>query len=118
MERFPCAPETFYTYRREAIGDGARHADKTVAGPRPCRMCGREFDRPFRIGNAMTPGAPPGEAYADGASRAYCSMACFMQGDGELEQAPVDRDASGWWALARRNWFGLKVLYDDRKRGA
>ena len=118
MEQFPRAPDTFYTYDREALGEGAQYADTPPAdtGLHTCQTCGREYDTPFRVGNAMTPDAPPDRA--DGASRAYCSMACFMQGDGALEQASVDRDASGWWALARRNWFGLKVLCDDRKRGA
>ena len=33
-----------------------------------------------------------------------------MTGDGDLEQATLDRDSTGIWELAKRNWFGLKVL--------
>ena len=60
----------------------------------------------------MTHSVPEGVAHAvdNGASRGYCSIECFMAGDGSLEQATLDRDRAGIWELAKRNWFGLKVL--------
>ena len=60
----------------------------------------------------MTHSVPDGVAHAvdNGASRGYCSIECFMTGDGDLEQATLDRDSTGIWELAKRNWFGLKVL--------
>ena len=91
--RYPPADETHYVYDKEAIGEGARYGESTV-------------------GNAMTHSVPEGVAHAvdNGASRGYCSIECFMTGDGDIEQATLDRDSAGIWELAKRNWFGLKVL--------
>ena len=112
--RYPPAAETHYVYDKEAVGEGARYGESTVGNvkSRPCRGCGQQFNWAFKVGNAMTHSVPEGVAHAvdNGASRGYCSIECFMTGDGDLEQATLDRDSAGIWELAKRNWFGLKVL--------
>ena len=111
---YPPADETHYVYDKEAVGEGARYGDSTVGNvkSRTCRGCGQQFNWAFKVGNAMTHSVPDGVAHAvdNGASRGYCSIECFMTGDGDLEQATLDRDSTGIWELAKRNWFGLKVL--------
>ena len=112
--RSPPADETHYVYDKEAVGEGARYGESTVGNvkSRTCRGCGQQFNWAFKVGNAMTHSVPDGVAHAvdNGASRGYCSIECFMTGDGDLEQATLDRDSTGIWELAKRNWFGLKVL--------
>ena len=112
--RYPPAAETHYVYDKEAVGEGARYGESTVGNvkSRTCRGCGQQFNWAFKVGNAMTHSVPEGVAHAvdNGASRGYCSIECFMTGDGDLEQATLDRDSAGIWELAKRNWFGLKVL--------
>ena len=112
--RFPPADETHYVYDKEAVGEGSRYSESTVGNveERTCRSCGKSFNWAFKVGNAMTDSTPAGVAHAvdNGASRGYCTMECFMEGDSDLEQATLDRDSAGLWALAKRNWFGLKVL--------
>jgi hypothetical protein len=112
--RFPPADETHYVYDKEAVGEGSRYGESTVGNveERTCRSCGKLFNWAFKVGNAMTDSTPAGVAHAvdNGASRGYCTMECFMEGDSNLEQATLDRDSAGLWALAKRNWFGLKVL--------
>jgi len=112
--RFPPADETHYVYDKEAVGEGSRYSESTVGNveERTCRSCGKLFNWAFKVGNAMTDSTPAGVAHAvdNGASRGYCTMECFMEGDSDLEQATLDRDSAGLWALAKRNWFGLKVL--------
>ena len=112
--RSPPAAETHYVYDKEAVGEGARYGESTVGNvkSRTCRGCGQQFNWAFKVGNAMTHSVPEGVAHAvdNGASRGYCSIECFMTGDGDLEQATLDRDSAGIWELAKRNWFGLKVL--------
>ena len=112
--RYPPAAETHYVYDKEAVGEGARYGESTVGNvkSRTCRGCGQQFNWAFKVGNAMTHSVPDGVAHAvdNGASRGYCSIECFMTGDGDLEQATLDRDSTGIWELAKRNWFGLKVL--------
>ena len=111
---YPPADETHYVYDKEAVGEGARYGESTVGNvkSRTCRGCGQQFNWAFKVGNAMTHSVPDGVAHAvdNGASRGYCSIECFMTGDGDLEQATLDRDSTGIWELAKRNWFGLKVL--------
>ena len=111
---YPPADETHYVYDKEAVGEGARYGESTVGNvkSRTCRGCGQQFNWAFKVGNAMTHSVPEGVAHAvdNGASRGYCSIECFMTGDGDLEQATLDRDSAGIWELAKRNWFGLKVL--------
>ena len=111
---YPPADETHYVYDKEAVGEGARYGESTVGNvkSRTCRGCGQQFNWAFKVGNAMTHLVPDGVAHAvdNGASRGYCSIECFMTGDGDLEQATLDRDSTGIWELAKRNWFGLKVL--------
>ncbi len=112
--RYPPADETHYVYDKEAVGEGARYGESTVGNvkSRTCRGCGQQFNWAFKVGNAMTHSVPDGVAHAvdNGASLGYCSLECFMTGDGDLEQATLDRDSTGIWELAKRNWFGLKVL--------
>ena len=112
--RYPPAAETHYVYDKEAVGEGARYGESTVGNvkSRTCHGCGQQFNWAFKVGNAMTHSVPDGVAHAvdNGASRGYCSIECFMTGDGDLEQATLDRDSTGIWELAKRNWFGLKVL--------
>ena len=112
--RFPPADETHYVYDKEAVGEGSRYGESTVGNveERTCRSCGTSFNWAFKVGNAMTDSTPAGVAHAvdNGASRGYCTIECFMAGDSDLEQATLDRDSAGLWALAKRNWFGLKVL--------
>ena len=112
--RYPPADETHYVYDKEAVGEGARYGESTGGNvkSRTCRGCGQQFNWAFKVGNAMTHSVPEGVAHAvdNGASRGYCSIECFMAGDGDLEQATLDRDRAGIWELAKRNWFGLKVL--------
>ena len=111
---YPPADETHYVYAKEAVGEGARYGESTVGNvkSRTCRGCGQQFNWAFKVGNAMTHSVPDDVAHAvdNGASRGYCSIECFMTGDGDLEQATLDRDSTGIWELAKRNWFGLKVL--------
>ena len=112
--RYPPAAETHYVYDKEAVGEGARYGESTVGNvkSRTCRGCGQQFNWAFKVGNAMTHSVPDDVAHAvdNGASRGYCSIECFMTGDGDLEQATLDRDSAGIWELAKRNWFWLKVL--------
>ena len=112
--RFPPADETHYVYDKEAVGEGSRYGESTVGNveERTYRSCGKSFNWAFKVGNAMTDSTPAGVAHAvdNGASRGYCTIECFMEGDSDLEQATLDRDSAGLWALAKRNWFGLKVL--------
>ena len=111
---YPPADETHYVYDKEAVGEGARYGESTVGNvkSRTCRGCGQQCNWAFKVGIAMTHSVPDGGAHAvdNGASRGYCSIECFMTGDGDHEQATLDRDSTGIWELAKRNWFGLKVL--------
>ncbi len=112
--RFPPADETHYVYDKEAVGEGSRYGESTVGNveERTCRSCGKSFNWAFKVGNAMTDSTPAGVAHAvdNGARRGYCTIEGFMAGDSALEQAKLYRDSAGLWALAKRNWFGLKVL--------
>lgn len=110
------ADETYYEYKDEEETPRGVHYGRVDDEDIDSSTIGRHAENkdfkhwPFKVGNAMTQGAPDGVQHNvdTGASSGYTSMDDFMKEDSAKEEFWVERENESVVSLAINNWFGLK----------